>query len=457
MPKSHLLKSKDLLFKLTALEGELNAFSFEELKVHEANSLKKAFTHFKWDLQNHLSSTNSSSTTDFEEQPFIKTHETIRENPREYSNYLMQLEQMICTVNGDLNRVIEMVQPTDGFHKTEEQLARDNKILSISKGISNQFQDLLDYSRISLGQAKTSCVEFDFKGVIHSVFFLADTLRLSNDVQLIVHLDQKIPSTMWGDPAGLTQTLMGLLGFEMSRDINGEVHLYIKFKNGSMTSDTIEFTLNNVPNGIVDEPDGSFANSTKPDILHLELIKETIKNMGGNILIFNNQESIIRFKFEIPFIPSEIGSTGYHDKRTEKNSTMKTTVKLDMNLAETKSLSVKINRDLSILLQDCMGDVGHLEELVRHYKQNAIEFIGAVSLYIQNVDMRQIKMATRKIKSALAMMGTEHLKEIVAHIHNLCDVPENIRVIENLKNCFVHEFLAMEEAIDKTLEEMKNR
>ena len=111
--------------------------------------------------------------------------------------------------------------------------------------------------------------------------------------------------------------------------------------------------------------------------------------------------------------------------------------------------------DLQPVLEECMGELDLLDELVRLYKQNAIEFIGKVKVHLGNQDMEQLEFATHKIKSGLAMMHTHSLYDIAAQMHKTCKTNEDIKHLEFLYDCFLEEYKKVEKAIDLGIAELR--
>jgi len=113
--------------------------------------------------------------------------------------------------------------------------------------------------------------------------------------------------------------------------------------------------------------------------------------------------------------------------------------------------------DLAAILDDCMGDMELLGELIRLYKQNAVEFIGAAKLFIGNGDFAQLKLAAHKIKCGLAMMHTYQLRDIVIEMHEQCQTDQNLNRIKFLNDLFIADYLAVEKAIDAAYIDLGNK
>lgn len=112
--------------------------------------------------------------------------------------------------------------------------------------------------------------------------------------------------------------------------------------------------------------------------------------------------------------------------------------------------------DLRELLQECYGEIEMLEELVRLFKQNIYEFIGAVKIAISNQNFEEIYQASHKIKAGLALMNTNDLKRLIEGIEEGAKNTE-LAKIELLFAQFIVQYPLKEAQIDKELKKLKKR
>ena len=113
----------------------------------------------------------------------------------------------------------------------------------------------------------------------------------------------------------------------------------------------------------------------------------------------------------------------------------------------------KIN--LKLILEECMGEVDLLAELVTLYKQNALEFIGNVKHHLEVEDYENIQFAAHKMKSGLAMMQTYSLHAIVVQIHKTCITDKDQKHLEFLYNCFLEEYPVVINEIEIEMKKLK--
>ena len=113
--------------------------------------------------------------------------------------------------------------------------------------------------------------------------------------------------------------------------------------------------------------------------------------------------------------------------------------------------------DLRPALDDCMGDITVLKELIQLYKLNALEFMGKVKIHLQNEDFTEIRNAAHKIKCGLAMMHSHNLYFIVEQMHNNCKNTRDIEHLKKLYDCFVKKYPVVEQAMDQEVEILEKK
>lgn len=110
----------------------------------------------------------------------------------------------------------------------------------------------------------------------------------------------------------------------------------------------------------------------------------------------------------------------------------------------------KIN--LKPVLEDCMGQMDLLEELVRMFKQNALEFIGSIKVHLLNEDIASVQLACQKLGPNLKMMKTGELFEIVQQMASMSTTEPDIRLLSFLYDQFVLEYPLVQEQVDFEME-----
>jgi len=153
-----------------------------------------------------------------------------------------------------------------------------------------------------------------------------------------------------------------------------------------------------------------------------------------------------------PYSPDELllkllknkknGRTSENSKETEQPLDSKTILEVD-------------KFSLDHIVEDCMGQLDLVEELISLYKENVLEFIGKIKYYLPERDFEAMGFALHKIKSGLAMMRTNSLYEIIREMSTCCKTTEDTGQLNVLFENFVSEYPNVERQIDAELEKLK--
>ncbi|UJH67280.1 Hpt domain-containing protein [Allomuricauda sp. SCSIO 65647] len=111
--------------------------------------------------------------------------------------------------------------------------------------------------------------------------------------------------------------------------------------------------------------------------------------------------------------------------------------------------------DLQGLLQECMGQTALLEELIRLFKQNVLEFVGNVKVHLTNDDMKALGFACHKMKSGLKMMKANGLLQIVEQLHLASKTEKDEKHMNFLYNLFIEEYTVLEKQMDSEYKRMQ--
>lgn len=114
----------------------------------------------------------------------------------------------------------------------------------------------------------------------------------------------------------------------------------------------------------------------------------------------------------------------------------------------------KVN--LRPVLEECMGQMELLEELVRIYKQNILEFIGKIKVNLQTGNFRGVDFACQKIQACLKMMKTVSLLEITEQMITVCKTDNDIKYLNFLYQQFLVEYPKVEELVDFEIDVLRN-
>ncbi len=110
------------------------------------------------------------------------------------------------------------------------------------------------------------------------------------------------------------------------------------------------------------------------------------------------------------------------------------------------------NINLKPVLEDCMGQMDLMEELVKLFKQNVLEFVGSAKMHLQNENFKALDLSCQKVQSCLRMLKTDGLLQITQEIIALCRTDNDRKHHTFLYDQFVKEYPKVEEQVDFEME-----
>src|SRR5690606_19286102 len=107
---------------------------------------------------------------------------------------------------------------------------------------------------------------------------------------------------------------------------------------------------------------------------------------------------------------------------------------------------------LKSVLEECMGHMELMEEVVRIFKQNLLEFIGCARVQLDHGDIVALGLACQKLIPSLSMMKTHGLLETVQQMSIQCRKDMDRKHLEFLYDQFLGEFPGIQEQVDFEME-----
>tara|TARA_R110002050_G_scaffold136014_3_gene259182 strand:- start:1884 stop:3560 length:1677 start_codon:yes stop_codon:yes gene_type:complete len=112
---------------------------------------------------------------------------------------------------------------------------------------------------------------------------------------------------------------------------------------------------------------------------------------------------------------------------------------------------------LADILEECMGEIDLLEELIGLFKQSMLDFIGRANVYIPEGNFNRLGFAAHKVKTGLSMMKADHLYSLVDKITIGCKTHRNLPEIGRLYDQLLLAYPMVEKAIDRELLFLKSK
>lgn len=107
------------------------------------------------------------------------------------------------------------------------------------------------------------------------------------------------------------------------------------------------------------------------------------------------------------------------------------------------------------VLEDCMGKVDLLEELIQLFTTNILEFTGKTKESLLEYDFEGILFAVHKIKNSLSMLRLKSLLEIVEQMSREAGSNKDIKHLSFLYEMFLYEYANVAPKIEKEITRIK--
>ncbi|GMN08849.1 hypothetical protein MTsPCn9_06950 [Croceitalea sp. MTPC9] len=116
-----------------------------------------------------------------------------------------------------------------------------------------------------------------------------------------------------------------------------------------------------------------------------------------------------------------------------------------------------VTEELSLdpVLEDCMGQVELLDELVQLFKKNILEFIGKTKVHLLNDDFDGVGFTAHKIKNGLRMFKLNNLIEICEQMSLVCKSDKDPKHLNFLYEEFLKEYENIAPKIELEIQRIK--
>jgi CheY-like chemotaxis protein/HPt (histidine-containing phosphotransfer) domain-containing protein len=330
------LKSKNVAYHLSDLESKLSNLSFEKLTSEEATQLKKSFNSLKSSLEEKLIGTVSAHASGTyrvqgaEMGLLPKKDTSIKSSTHHLKSTGEHLVAMAShEIRTPLNGIIGFTDLLKESELSVEQKQQVSAIQSASYNLMDIINELLEYSKLSAGLEHFEAVNFNFYSLVRDVIYLCNILIMDKDVKLEVDMDTKIPEMLVGDPSKLSQILLNLIGNAIKFVNKGDIHLKIHAKKQNNKDIVLDFNIIDTGIGIsennIEHIFDVFRQAENDTFkkygcsgLGLNIVKQIIKNLNGNINVSSKLGEGTTFNFELPFV---IGVEMLNETEQEKKVT----------------------------------------------------------------------------------------------------------------------------------------
>ncbi|WP_041537236.1 PAS domain S-box protein [Pseudopedobacter saltans] len=177
-----------------------------------------------------------------------------------------------------------------------------NSLLSI-------INDILDFSKIEAGKLELFIDKFNIYDIANQVINIVLYQAQRKDVELLLNIEQGLPSSIWVDESRIKQVLINLLGNAVKFTEHGEIELKIEKLSSYNDKITLRFSVRDTGIGIPkDKQQRIFEAFTQED----SSVSKRYGGTGLGLTISNNLLNYMKSKLQLKSEPGK-GSIFYFD------------------------------------------------------------------------------------------------------------------------------------------------
>ena len=193
----------------------------------------------------------------------------INEQKQEYEAKVLRLEKTAADAankaKGDFLAEMshEIRTPINAVLGMNEMILREShekeirqyagNIQSAGKTLLSIINDILDFSKIEDGKLELQDVKYDLAGVLHNLVTAIKDRAYAKNLELVVEVDETLPSALYGDDVRITQVILNLLTNAVKYTDKGTVTFRVK--NAGIREDevTLDVSVKDTGIGIKEE------------------------------------------------------------------------------------------------------------------------------------------------------------------------------------------------------------
>jgi len=148
-----------------------------------------------------------------------------------------------------------------------------------------------------------------------------------------------------------------------------------------------------------------------------------------------------------PYTLNDLMSIIVKNKR-ENNPTEEFGLILQKQMIEPKETTIV---DLNSLLKDCFGELEMLNELIKLFKTNVLEFIGNVRIHLKTDNLVEIAFSAHKLKASFAMLKATGMHNLILELEANCKA-NKLDKVKELYELFLNDYPLLENNLNIELE-----
>ncbi len=303
----------------------VEAEGIKELLRKNINSDKKnsddlVQEYSRWDMINFLTAFIITGVTAYFLLRNLKNRNKLagqlEDEKKKAEDALLIKDQFMANMSHEIrtpmNAIIGFTSLLEKSEKDEKRLGYINAIKNSGENLLVIINDILDFSKLEAGMMRLEKIKFDPKELLGSIHTLFIQKAEEKNLKLNLHIEEKIPEVLIGDPNRLTQILVNLIANAIKFTSSGSVSIDAHVIHSNPEEVNIQFSIKDTGIGIPEDKietiferfnQGNTETNRKygGTGLGLTIVKNLIELQKGTISIRSKVNQGSEFIFQITY------------------------------------------------------------------------------------------------------------------------------------------------------------